>query len=80
MYRAAIFASSAVSAPNVNGSIKASKYEKVEDAKSAINTFVANNKSSFSNGYTAYVIDQDTDRVVSVATVPEPSLTWTDVK
>lgn len=83
MFRIAVFVKTSVYAPSDvgnPGANRASNYETLAAAKSAVSTHITNNKSTYSNGYTAYVIDQDTNRVVSVATVPEPTLEWKDLK
>lgn len=72
-----ILAKNVVYSPGLNG-INTALYSTLESAKNAIATFVAGNKGTFGNGYTAYIIDRTTNKVVSTASVPEPTLEWKD--
>lgn len=50
----------------------------LDKAKAATALYIANNKTNFQNGYDAYVLDMNTHKVVSFATIPQPTLNWED--
>jgi hypothetical protein len=64
-----------------NGSVQ-SEFATLEEAKAAIERLVQNpgNSSTFKHGYTVYVIDVASDKVVAKAGVPkQPTVAWSDL-
>jgi len=78
MYLAMIHAGTYVYAPQGVNGVQMTEYETVAAAKKAITDYMARNKTAFLYGYNAYVIDQETRKVVSSASIPQPTFEWKD--
>lgn len=59
-------------------SVQTAEHDTADKAKKALSDYISRNKTTFQNGYNAYVIDQDTRKVVASASVPQPTLEWKD--